>query len=305
MKIIKEGIFKLDRNKINEINSSVIKDLKTSSKNNPRNRSRILYHASENSNPQNMFICFEKNSIVEVSLHTFAESFLITSGIAQYRFYSKDGNEVIHDVRMSPANLCGTFYTFIYPETPHRFFPITDYVTALEVGHSKFSSENTSFGNKNEYKNANLLTMKEIAEQPLMKKIKTFIKKIEKDKFKFGSLNGVAELSFNKIMNICEDQKTSFVLIPEKLINNEINVKLDEIVEFFIIVQDSDTFKFKSSNSILSCIFGETEIISSEYKNKLSPNSTISLGPLKNKEYTITNSSSRISILHVANELNK
>ena len=32
MKIIKEGIFKLDRNKINEINSSVIKDLKTSSK---------------------------------------------------------------------------------------------------------------------------------------------------------------------------------------------------------------------------------------------------------------------------------
>lgn len=303
MKIFKDGIFKLDRCKINQIDISIIKNLEISARNISRNRSRILYHSSENAKPQNMFICFEHKSIIEVSLHNFAESFLITSGIAQYRFYSRDGNEIIHDVRMSPANLQGSFYTFIYPETPHRFFPITEYVTALEVGHSQFSLDNTSFGKNNEYKNSNLTTMKEVAEQPLIKTMKTFIKEIQKKVFKFGSDDGVAELSFNKIMDIYKKQKKSFLLIPDKFIKKEININLNEVSEFFIIVKELDIFKFKSFNSIVSCIFGNIKIMNSEYENNLSPNNIISVGPLKNKEYKLLNPSTQISILHITNEL--
>ena len=56
-----------------------------------------------------MLICFNKDSVVEVSFHRFAESFLILEGIAHYRFYSNKNGTVFHDVRMSPAKLKGIF----------------------------------------------------------------------------------------------------------------------------------------------------------------------------------------------------
>ena len=124
MKIISKGIFKLDKNKVNLIKVSDYKQLIKEANSHPRLRSRILYHESSESLPQHMLICFNKDSVVEVSFHRFAESFLILEGIAHYRFYSNKNGKVIHDVRMSPAKLKGIFYTFISPYVAHRFFRI-------------------------------------------------------------------------------------------------------------------------------------------------------------------------------------
>ena len=119
MKLLKEGIYQLDRNQISHINESDFKNLVESSSKVDRLRSRVLYHTSPNSEPQHMLMCFDSKSIVEVSFHTFGESFLILSGVAQYRFYSTKDGSVINDVRMSPASMKGIFYTYISPNVAH------------------------------------------------------------------------------------------------------------------------------------------------------------------------------------------
>ena len=118
MKSIKNAIYQINRNILNLVNLKNINKLKKSADKVERLRSRVLYHSSTESNPQHMFICFASKSLVEVSLHTFAESFLITSGIAHYRFYSKSGKP-FHDIRMSPALMQGSFYAFISPNIPN------------------------------------------------------------------------------------------------------------------------------------------------------------------------------------------
>ena len=57
MKLLKEGIYQLDRNKVTSIDENLIKNLEKSASSVDRLRSRVLYHASSSSEPQHMLIC--------------------------------------------------------------------------------------------------------------------------------------------------------------------------------------------------------------------------------------------------------
>ena len=202
MKLLKEGIYQLDRSLISQISINNIKNLEESASKVDRLRSRILYHSSSKSEPQHMLICFDSKSIVEVSFHTFAESFMILSGVAQYRFYSIKDGSVVYDIRMSPASKKGIFYTYISPNIPHRFFPLTKHVVANEVGYSFFSPEQTSFGEGTLFDVSNKVKSEEIATQPLIRNSDTKFNKISSDEYTFYSKIGVAEISYESILDL-------------------------------------------------------------------------------------------------------
>jgi len=72
MKKIKDGIYKTNRNKVGFIDKRFIKSLEKDASTVASLRSRILYHSSTDSSPQQMLICFDRNSTVPVSMHTFS-----------------------------------------------------------------------------------------------------------------------------------------------------------------------------------------------------------------------------------------
>ncbi len=296
MKFIKEGIYQINRNIVNSINLKHTHELKKSADKVSRLRSRVLYHSSTKSNPQHMFICFSSESLVEVSMHTFAESFLITNGIAQYRFYSKRGKP-IHDIRMSPAFMKGSFYAFISQNVPHRFFPLSKHVLANEVGHSSFSSKNTSFGTKNEYKNANKVESKEIAIQAVIRSNQTYFLKKKSNLYMFESKSGIAELSYGAIENLVLKSKKSFCLIPSPKM-----LKRKKALEKFFIINGLDKIKIYLENSIINCIYGNINIVIGNTKYTTEPLKLFAIGPIKKKTAVIKNLKKDIAIIHVTTE---
>tara|TARA_B100001057_G_scaffold501283_1_gene623171 strand:- start:14263 stop:15168 length:906 start_codon:yes stop_codon:yes gene_type:complete len=299
MKLIKEGIYRINRDIINSVSIKKINKLKKSADEVSRLRSRVLYHSSTNSNPQHMFICFSAKSIVEVSMHTFAESFLINSGVAQYRFYKKNGN-TFHDIRMSSASMKGNFYAFIAPHIPHRFFPISDYVLANEVGHSSFLKENTYYGSKQKFEKANNINSEEIASQPIVKSsVTTFIKE-NSNLYTFYSKTGIAELSFDAVNDLALKVKKSFCLMPNlKMLKNR---KSNKQAEKFYVITGNDQIEIYLQNSIIHSIYGDATITVNRSNQQINPSKLFVLGPLKNQKVKIANKKKEIAIIHVTTE---
>lgn len=299
MKTISKGIFKLDKNKVNLIKISDYKKLIKEANSHPRLRSRILYHESSESLPQHMLICFNKDSVVEVSFHRFAESFLILEGIAHYRFYSNKNGRVIHDVRMSPAKLKGIFYTFISPYTAHRFFPLSTNIIANEIGYSKFSPKNTFYGTGKTFRVANNLKNAQIGNEILVRSNNTKFKDKKDDEIIFRSKSGVAEISYDDVEELIKLKKKPFFLIPSyEGQKKEIYNKSPEKI---LVLQKNQKKKFFCENSIITIIHGESILEYGDKKINLNE-SKIVIGPFKNLKISIKNNKSQVLILHIANE---
>ena len=302
MKLLKEGIYQLDRNKVTSIDENLIKNLEKSASSVDRLRSRVLYHASSSSEPQHMLICFESKSIVEVSFHTFAESFIILNGVAQYRFYSTEDSSVIHDVRMSPASMKGIFYTFIAPKVAHRFFPLTKHVIANEVGYSPFSPEKTFYGEGNLYEASNRVQSNELANEPLVRNINTIITKVSSDQYNFDSAIGVAELSYEMILDLVKKENKPFSIMPSKKMTEF--KKHDFILEQFFVIPNNCELKLKLKDSIINNIYGSAKIISKDLNKDLDALNNFVIGPIKNRDVIVKNINSEFSIIHVVTEKN-
>ena len=299
MKTISKGIFKLNKKKLNLIKVSNYKQLIKEANSHPRLRSRILYHESSESLPQHMLICFNKDSVVEVSFHRFAESFLILEGIAHYRFYSNKNGTVFHDVRMSPAKLKGIFYTFISPYIAHRFFPLSTNIIANEIGYSKFSSKNTFYGTGKTFKTANNLKNSQIGNEILVRSNNTKFKDEKNDIITFKSQSGIAELSYNDVEELIKLKKKPFFLIPSyKAQKKRFITNLQKKFWFCKKIKKKKIF---CENSIITIIHGES-ILEYEAKKIYLNETRIVVGPLKNLKISIKNNKSQVLILHIANE---
>ena len=302
MKLLKEGIYQLDRNQISQINKSDFKNLEESASKVDRLRSRILYHTSSNSEPQHMLICFESKSIVEVSFHTFAESFIIINGVAQYRFYSKEDGSVINDIRMSPASMKGIFYTYISPNIAHRFFPLTKHVVANEVGYSSFAPEKTFYGEGNLYDASNKVKSEELATQPLIRNTDTNFTKISSDQYDFDSDIGVAEISYESVLNLVKKESKPFSISPSKKMTAF--KKHDFVLEKLYIIPNNCKLELKLHDSIINNIYGCANISSKNLDKNLDTLNNFVIGPIKNSEIVIQNINSEFSIIHVVTEKN-
>ena len=69
MKKIKEGIYKTDRKKISFLDKNFISKLQKDASSVSSLRSRILYHSSTESSPQQMFICFDRFNTQSLCIH--------------------------------------------------------------------------------------------------------------------------------------------------------------------------------------------------------------------------------------------
>jgi cupin fold WbuC family metalloprotein len=294
---IKKSIYRTKNSDLSELIGSDITVLKNDSVQNERFRSRVLYHQDEESNPQHMLICFNKDSEVFVSTHNFAESFLILSGIAQYRFYDESG-VAKHDIRMSSAELEGTFYTFIGPNKAHRFFPLSDYVVANEVGHSQFSSDNTNYGKNTQYENANEHTASQLAIEPLIKNIKTEFLLEKKTRIRFKSAKGVAEISYQDILSLIEYSGSSITIEPDLTLLGD-SCKSAEPIEQLIVVLPGESITLRCNQCRLHALKGEVQI-ESESKQLISKLDTAQVFTLllRAPEFTIKNQSNNLSLLH-------
>ncbi|MDB9979999.1 WbuC family cupin fold metalloprotein [Candidatus Pelagibacter sp.] len=302
MKLLKKGIYQLDRNQVSMINEKDVKNLKKSATEVDRLRSRVLYHSSSNSEPQHMLICFEAKSIVEVSFHTFAESFLIINGVAQYRFYSTEDGSVINDIRMSPASMKGIFYTYISPNIAHRFFPLTKHVVANEVGYSSFSSENTLYGEGNLYDASNKVKSEELATEPLIRNSNTNFTKIQSDQYTFDSNSGIAEISYESVLNLVKKEKKAFSLMPSKTLTAF--KKHDFVLEKLYIIPNNCILEITLEDSIIHNIFGCVNIITKDFNKNLDVSNKFVIGPIKSSKAVIQNINSEFSIIHVVTERN-
>lgn len=302
MKLLKEGIYQLDRSKVSSINEKDIKNLEESATKVDRLRSRVLYHTSPQSEPQHMLICFEAKSVVEVSFHSFAESFLIINGVAQYRFYSSKDGTVINDVRMSPASMKGIFYTYISPNVAHRFFPLTKHVVANEVGYSSFSPDKTFYGEGNLYDASNKVKSEELATQPLIRNSDTNLIKISNEKYTFDSQIGVAEISYEMIENLVRDSKNPFSILPSKKMTAF--KKHDFDLEKLFVIPKNHKLELNLENSIIHNIYGSINIISKNINKNLDTKENFVLGPIKSSRIIIQNIKSEFSIIHVVTERN-
>ena len=302
MKLLKEGIYQLDRNQISHINESDFKNLVESSSKVDRLRSRVLYHTSPNSEPQHMLMCFDSKSIVEVSFHTFGESFLILSGVAQYRFYSTKDGSVINDVRMSPASMKGIFYTYISPNVAHRFFALTKHVVANEVGYSAFSPEKTFYGEGNLYDASNKVKSEELAIQPLIRNTDTNFTRVSSDQYIFDSDIGVGEISYESVLNLLKKEKTPFSIMPSQKMTAF--KKHDFVLEKLYIIPNNCKLELKLEDSMISNIYGCANISSKNLNKDLDVSNNFVVGPIKDSEIVIQNINSEFSIIHVATEKN-
>ena len=299
MKKIKEGIYKTNRKKISFLDKNFISILQKDASSLSSLRSRILYHSSTESSPQQMFICFDRDSTVPVSMHTFSESFLIINGVAHYRFYKKTG-EVFHDIRLSPAHLNGTFYVFIKKEIPHRFFSLSKYTLANEVGHSYFSPKFTKYGSSSAYKKANRINLSDLNKEFIYRNSKTIFKKFSNNYYKMNSHTGIIELSYKDILLLINNNKNPFFLFPDvgaKLKKKQINNLLEKIY----VMQPKKTSKLVLKNSYLSIIKGAAEIKFGNKKIVLDENKKFVLGPIINDSIIIKNFLKN-SIFHISNE---
>ena len=246
-----------------------------------------------------MLICFNKVSVVEVSFHRFAESFLILDGIAHYRFYSNKTGKVVHDVRMSPAKLKGIFFTFISPYIAHRFFPLSKNIIANEIGYSNFSPNNTFYGTGKTFKVANNLKNAQIGNEILVRSNCTKFKNKKKDVIIFESQSGIAEISYDDIEDLLKLYKHPFLLIPYYKGQKKEVYKYP--LEKIVVLQKNKKKKIFCENSIITSILGES-IVEIGNKKVFLNESKIVVGPLKNVKIFIKNNKSQVSILHIANE---
>ena len=302
MKLLKEGIYQLDRNQISHINESDLKNLVESSSKVDRLRSRVLYHTSPNSEPQHMLICYDSKSIVEVAFHTFGEGFLILKGVAQYRFYSTKDGSVINDVRMSPAPMKGIFYTYISPNVAHRFFALTKHVVANEVGYSAFLPEKTFYGEGNLYDASNKVKSEELATQPLIRNTDTNFTKVSSDQYNFDSDIGVGEISYESVLNLLKEEKNPFSIMPSKKMTAF--KKHDFVLEKLYIIPNNCKLELKLEDSIISNIYGCANISSKNLNKDLDVSNNFVVGPIKDSEIVIQNINSEFSIIHVVTEKN-
>ncbi len=299
MKKIKEGIYKTNREKISFLDKRFISTLQHDASSVSSLRSRILYHSSTETTPQQMFICFDRNSTVPVSMHSFSESFLIIDGVAHYRFYKKSG-EVFHDVRLSPANLNGTFYVFIKKTIPHRFFSLSKYSVANEIGHSHFSPKFTKYGNTIAYRKANKLNLAQLNKEILFRNSKTTFKKIFNNCFLMFSKSGIIELSYNDILFLIKTNKKPFFIFPDTGKSIKKN-QVSELLEKIYVIQPKKTSKLVLKNSYISIIKGAAEIKFNKKKILLNEKNKFVLGPIKNDTVYFKNLEKN-SIFHISNE---
>lgn len=299
MKKIKDGIYKTNRNKVGFIDKRFIKSLEKDASTVASLRSRILYHSSTDSSPQQMLICFDRNSTVPVSMHTFSESFLIVDGIAHYRFYKKSG-EIFHDVRLSPAQLNGTFYVYIKKEIPHRFFSLSKYSIANEVGYSYFSPDFTKYGNTPYYKKANKINLDQLNKEILLRNSKTIFKKLFSNHYQMNSKTGIIELSYKDILTLIKNNKNPFFIFPGTGFRVKKNY-ISSLLEKIYVMQPNKISKLVLKNSYISVVKGVAEIKFDKKKIIMNEKKSFVLGPIKNNLITIKNLSKN-SIFHISNE---
>lgn len=301
MKKIKKGIYSFNKKKDYLINKKVLNILEKDASKIDRYRSRILYHENAETNPQHMLICFDDRSIVPVSFHKFAESFSIIKGIAHYRFYDLKGN-VKHDIRLAPAYLDGNFYVAIAPLTPHRFFSITKYVLANEIGFTHFSAELTKFGKGKQFFKANKERTKQMLLTPLVIGSQTKFKFLRKNHFSFGSNDGIAQLSTADVVEKLKfsENAVSF-LVDEKIVGKKYKKEIPEII-WAIKPGKKINLKLKNQNSIIHIMSGIGELSLKDKRIVLDINKNFVLNTHDNKFIHIKNISENNLILHISNE---
>ena len=302
MKLLKEGIYQLDRNQTSQINESDLKNLEVSASKADRLRSRVLYHSSPNSEPQHMLICYDSMSSVEVAFHSFGEGFLILNGLAQYRFYSIEDGSVINDVKMSPASMKGTFYTYISPNVAHRVFPLTKYVFANEVAYSTFSPEKTFYGEGNLYDASNKVKSEELVTQPLIRNTDTNFTKVSSDQYVFESDIGVGEVSYESVLNLLKKEKKPFSITPSSKMT--VFKKHHFVLEKLYIIPNNSRLEIKLEDSMISNIYGCANISSKILNEDLDVSNNFIIGPIKDSEIIIQNINSEFSIMHITTEKN-
>lgn len=301
MKKLKKGIYNFNKKKDYLINKKVLNILEKDASKIDRYRSRILYHENSESNPQHMLICFDDRSIVPVSFHKFAESFSIIKGIAHYKFYDLKGN-VKHDIRLAPPYLDGNFYVAIAPLTPHRFFSITKYVLANEIGFTHFSTELTKFGKGKQFFKANKETTKQMLSKPLVIGSHTKFNFLRKNYFSFGSNDGIAQLSTADVVEKIKSSENavSFV-VDEKIVGKKYKKEIPEII-WAIKPGKKINLKLKHQNSIIHIMNGIGELRLKDKRVVLDINKNFVLNTHDNKFIHIKNISENNLILHISNE---
>ena len=247
-----------------------------------------------------MFICFDNRSLVPVSFHLYSESFLIIDGIAHYKFYDKKGN-VSHDIRLSPASLGGTFYVFISPQIPHRFFALTKHVLANEVGHSYFSPDFTKYGAGKIFSKADKLTSAQMAKKLLVKNFNTKIKMKKKGYYSFESSSGVAELSSEKVLSILNKNTGPVCFYPSSKKYGVKNRK-EEMVEQIWAIQPKKILKLRMKSSMIHLMTGKVKIKLDNKNIILSREKNFVLGPINKSEIILENISDQPLLFHITNE---
>ncbi|CAE19690.1 conserved hypothetical [Prochlorococcus marinus subsp. pastoris str. CCMP1986] len=263
------------------VEKNFIKQLYKDADAHPRNRSRILIHKDSESIPQEMLIAFTSKSIVEVSTHTFPESFTVLDGVAKYIFYEESG-ELIGDILLSPYENEGTFYCFIPKSTFHRFIPYTENSLAHEVGFSNFDKEFTTLYLDKQFKDISRKTNKEYSIVP-RKIINNKLNFKEKEFNEYtqieisGGIISISHENVQEFMSIkkpvllkIKDQIPAFIneniLIiqtnKEFIIDTEINLQTISLItgSITLILSNNQSINLKKGNSIFYTCANEIKI---------------------------------------------
>ena len=120
MKKIKDGIYKTNRNKIGFIDKSFIKSLEKDASTVASLRSRILYHSSTIIHLNKCLYVLIETQQFQCLCILFQRVFLLSMELLIIDFIKN--LEILHDVRLSPAQLNGTFYVFIKKKFHIDFF---------------------------------------------------------------------------------------------------------------------------------------------------------------------------------------